>query len=176
MGSSLERCDDDKVTYKVCFVCTGNICRSPMAEVVFWHKAAAQGLAERFAIDSAGTAAEVGSGIDRRARKALEASGYRARQHRARQFEPAWLDERDLVVVMARGHQRWMERHAPRSEYRAGVRLLLSYVPGLARPGDSREIPDPWYGDEREFESCLDLITAGCESLLDELAGGLSAG
>jgi len=147
-----------------------------MAEVVFSHEAAARGLAERFGADSAGTAAEVGSGLDRRARRTLEAGGYRPVEHRARQFDPAWLDERDLVVVMTRGHQRWMERHAPSREYRAGIRLLLSYLPGPTRPVDSLEIPDPWYGDEREFEACLDLLRAGCESLLDELAGELSAG
>jgi protein-tyrosine phosphatase len=147
-----------------------------MAEVAFSHEAAARGLAERFGVDSAGTAAEVGCRIDRRARRTLEAGGYQPGEHRARQFDPAWLEERDLVVVMAREHQQWMERHAPSRAYRAGVRLLLSYLPGPPGSADSLEIPDPWYGDEGEFRTCLGLLRAGCASLLDELAVELSAG
>ena len=141
-----------------------------MAEVVFSRKAAARGLAGRLAVDSAGTAAEVGFGIDRRAREVLEAHGYQPGEHRARQFDPAWLEELDLVIVMARGHERWIDNHAPRRGNRAVVRLLLSHLPGPAKPGASQEIPDPWYGDEREFGSCLRLIEAGCGALLDELA------
>jgi protein-tyrosine phosphatase len=147
-----------------------------MAEMVFSEEAAVRGLSAQFSVDSAGTAAEVGSGIDRRARRALEKAGYHPREHRARQFEPAWLDERDLVVVMSRGHQRWMERHLARRASRARVGLLLSYLAGPAAPGGSLEIPDPWYGDEREFESCLALIRAGTDGLLDELTSELSTG
>ena len=144
-----------------------------MAEVVFSREAAARGLAGRVAVESAGTAAEVGFGIDRRARKVLEAHGYETGEHRARQFDPAWLEELDLVIVMARGHQRWIEKHAPGRKDRAAVRLLLSYLPGSAKPGALQEIPDPWYGDEREFGSCLRLVETGCGALLDELASQL---
>ena len=164
------------MTYRVCCVCLGNICRSPMAEVVLARKAADRAFAEMLEVDSAGTAAEVGSGIDRRARRALEADGYLPGPHRARQFEPAWLNERDLVVVMDRGQLRWLERHAPQRGYRAEVRLLLSYAPGPAPPGAAPEIADPWYGGEREFASCLDLVQTGCEGLLDEIEGLLGPG
>lgn len=156
----------------MCFVCTGNICRSPMAATVFCAGAAALGFAG-LEVDSAGVAAEVGFDIDRRARKALETLGYTPIAHRARQFEPRWLDERDLVVAMDRGELRWLERHSPTSGHRAEVRLLLSFVsPPLS--GAAEEVPDPYYGDERRFEACLELIVAGCDALLSTLAGASS--
>ncbi len=164
------------MTYRICFVCTGNICRSPMAEVVLGHKASALGLADQLAVDSAGTAADVGFDIDRRARRALERRGYRPASHRARQFQPSWLNDRDLVLAMDRTHLRWLETHAPVRPYAAQVRLLLGYRGGQARPLEPLEVPDPYYGDERQFEWCLDLIEAGCASLLDELASALAPG
>jgi len=157
-------------------VCSGNICRSPMAEVVLRHEAARIGLADRLAVDSAGTAADVGFDIDRRARRALERRGYGPVSHRGRQFQPVWLNERDLVVAMEMSHVRWLEKRAPRAGRTAAVRLLLSYPTGRDGQGGSLEIPDPWYGDEAEFESCLDLVQAGCAALLGELAAGLAAG
>lgn len=156
-------------------MCSGNICRSPMAEVVLRHEASTLGLAEHLEVDSAGTAADVGFDIDRRARMALELRGYRPARHRGRQFEPAWLLERDLVVAMERSHVRWLENRAPKIGRTAAVRLLLSYPTGRGGHGNSLEIPDPWCGDEAEFESCLDLVQVGCVALLSELAPELSA-
>ncbi|MFZ2057641.1 MAG: low molecular weight protein-tyrosine-phosphatase [Acidimicrobiales bacterium] len=163
------------MTVRICFVCSGNICRSPMAEVVLRHQASALGLAERLAVDSAGTAADVGFDIDRRARRALEGRGYTLLRHRGRQFEPAWLSERDLVIAMEQSHLRWLESRAPKSAHTARVRLLLSYPTGGARHGGSLDIPDPYFGDEAEFESCLDLVQAGCTALLGELTAELAA-
>jgi len=156
-------------------VCSGNICRSPMAEVVLRHEASAIGLAGRLAIDSAGTAADVGFEIDRRARRALERRGYGPLSHRGCQFQPAWLNERDLVVAMENSHVRWLENRASKTGRTARVRLLRSYPTGRAGQSGSLDIPDPWYGDEAEFESCLDLVQVGCVALLGELAAELSA-
>lgn len=147
-----------------------------MAEVVLGEQASALGLGERLVVESAGVAAEVGFDLDRRARKALERRSYRPPVHRAQQFQPRWLDEFDLVIAMDRGHLRWLERHAPKDPYKAEVRLFLSY-PSAQTPSDEvREVPDPYYGDERGFEACLDLIELGCTSLLAELAPELAAG
>jgi protein-tyrosine phosphatase len=167
-------CDDGLVTYRVCFVCTGNICRSPMAEVLLEHEAAARGLSGRLTVDSAGIAAEVGFDIDRRARQALERSGFVPHRHLARQFEPGWLNERDLVIAMDSGHLRWLERRAPARGQNAVIRLLLSYLEPGERPRGSIEISDPYFGDDRDFASCLELIRAGCAALLDEIEGGLA--
>jgi protein-tyrosine phosphatase len=161
------------VSFRLCFVCSGNICRSPMAEVVLRHEASAAGLAGALTLDSAGTAADVGFNIDRRARRALERRGYGPVHHRGRQFQPAWLNERDLVVAMEKSHVRWLENRVPETGCQATVRLLLSYPTGRADEAGPLEIPDPWYGDEADFESCLDLVQAGCEALLGELAAEL---
>src|SRR5664280_1479567 len=96
----------------VCFVCTGNICRSPMADVVFRQLAAdtamADGttLADRLAISSAGTGGwQQGEPMDPRARAALERRGYTDHGHRAQKFEARWFETTDLVVCLDRGHQ-----------------------------------------------------------------------
>ena len=78
--------------YRVCFVCTGNICRSPMAEVVFRALVERAGLADRIEVDSAGTGDwHVGAGADDRALLALTAGGYDGAAHRARRFDPRWF-------------------------------------------------------------------------------------
>jgi len=162
------------VSFRICFVCSGNICRSAMAEVVLRHEASAIGLGGRLSVDSAGTSADVGFDIDRRALRALGRRGYGPVRHRARQFEPAWLKERDLVVAMEKSHLRWLEKRASKTAPGAKVRLLLSYPTGRAELGEPVEIPDPYLGDEADFESCLDLVQAGCAALLGELAAELA--
>ena len=72
--------------------------------------------------------------------------------HRARQFQPAWLNERDLVVAMDNSHVRWLRTVSRRPGPARRCRLLLSYTTGGAGGTGSLEIPDPWYGDEAEFE------------------------
>jgi len=158
------------MAYRICFVCTGNICRSPMAEVVLRHEAASLGLSELVVADSAGTAADVGFGIDRRARTALEGRGYVPHRHSARQFDPAWFPERELVIALDRGHLTRLRSQAPTPELAGRVRLLLSFPVGLADAGRSVEIPDPYFGKQRDFESCLDLVQTGCSALLNALA------
>jgi protein-tyrosine phosphatase len=163
------------MTYRICFVCTGNICRSPMAEVVLRHEASLLGLADQLGVDSAGTAGDIGFDIDRRARKALERRGYEPGTHRARQFKPSWLNERDLVVAMERSHLLWLNHHAPKPDCSARVRLLLSFLTNPVQSGSSLDIADPYFGGDPEFESCLDLIQLGCAGLLSELTAELAA-
>ena len=139
-----------------------------MAEVVLTQKASLIGLSHELAIDSAGIAADVGFDIDRRARRALERRGYEPVGRKARQFQPGWLNERDLVIAMDKSHVRWLEKRAPEGAL-ADVRLLLSYPTDRSRRAGSEEITDPYYGDAAEFDSCLGLIQAGCTALLAEL-------
>lgn len=99
--------------YRVCFVCTGNICRSPMAEAVFRAHVAEAGLAHRIAVDSAGTGGwHEGDGADPRAISVLEAAGY-ALDHRARQFQASWFERLDLVIALDAGHLRELRALAP---------------------------------------------------------------
>jgi protein-tyrosine phosphatase len=149
--------------YRVCFVCTGNICRSPMAESVFRARVAEAGLDGRVEVDSAGTGGwHEGDGADPRTVSVLEESGYES-DHRARRFEPSWFSRLDLVVALDSGHLRALRRLAPTPEYAARVRLLRSYDPAA---GDDLDVPDPYYGGLDGFEECLEMVEAASEGLL----------
>ncbi|MCO4695265.1 low molecular weight phosphotyrosine protein phosphatase [Streptomyces sp. RO-S4] len=151
------------MTYRVCFVCTGNICRSPMAESVFRARVAGAGLDDRIEVDSAGTGGwHEGEGADPRTVAVLRDNGYEA-GHTARQFDPSWFAHLDLVVALDAGHLRALRRLAPTERDAAKVRLLRSYDPGA---GDDLDVPDPYYGDREGFEQCLEMVEAASDGLL----------
>ncbi|WP_433774227.1 low molecular weight protein-tyrosine-phosphatase [Microbacterium sp. gxy059] len=156
----------DSSPTRVCFVCTGNICRSPMADVVFAHLAAEAGLADRFVVSSAGTGDwHVGDPADPRAVAALARRGYDGTAHRARQFDPAWFDDLDLVVALDRGHERALRRAARTDADRDKVRLLLSFDPDRVE----EDVPDPYYDDDRAFEDALTMVEDASRALLARL-------
>ncbi|MFI8204512.1 low molecular weight protein-tyrosine-phosphatase [Streptomyces sp. NPDC085937] len=151
------------MTYRVCFVCTGNICRSPMAESVFRARVAEAGLGDRVEVDSAGTGGwHEGEGADPRTVAVLRDNGYGA-GHTARQFDPSWFARLDLVVALDAGHLRALRRLAPTERDAAKVRLLRSYDPGA---GDDLDVPDPYYGDREGFEQCLEMVEEASDGLL----------
>lgn len=99
--------------YRVCFVCTGNICRSPMAESVFRARVAEAGLDALVEVDSAGTGGWFeGDGADPRTVTVLESAGYE-QSHRARQFRASWFSGLDLVIALDAGHLRDLRALAP---------------------------------------------------------------
>ncbi len=154
------------VSYRVIFVCMGNICRSPMAELVFREQIRSAGLAEVVTVDSAGTGGwHAGDPADRRARAALARRGYPT-DHVARQFEATWFDERDLVVALDRENVQSLRRLAPSREQAAAIRLLKEFDP-LA---ESVDVPDPYYGDSSGFDDVLTEIEQACDGLLDYVA------
>jgi protein-tyrosine phosphatase len=166
----------------VVFVCTGNICRSPMGDVVLRHLAAglvlADGttLADVLAVSSAGTGGwHAGEPMDSRARSALHRRGYIDHGHRAQAFDTEWLPRAGLVVCMDRGHRQTLASmaRAKAGDYRYDDVLVMmrSFDP---RAGGDPDVPDPYYGDDGDFERCLDLVEAGCRGLVDHLAGSLS--
>ncbi|MFJ3905145.1 low molecular weight protein-tyrosine-phosphatase [Streptomyces sp. NPDC090025] len=151
------------MTYRVCFVCTGNICRSPMAEHVFRARVAEAGLADAVTVDSAGTGGwHEGDGADPRTVAVLDAHGYGS-AHSARRFRASWFPALDLVVALDEGHLRDLRRLAPTPEDAAKVRLLRGYDPAA---GADLDVPDPYYGDRAGFEECLELVEAASEGLL----------
>ncbi|MFE9677686.1 low molecular weight protein-tyrosine-phosphatase [Streptomyces sp. NPDC006259] len=151
------------MSYRVCFVCTGNICRSPMAEAVFRARVAEVGLDALVDVDSAGTDDwHADEGADPRAVSVLEDNGY-AVEHTARVFERSWFTRLDLVIALDAGHLRALRRLAPTDEDARKIRLLRAYSPA---GGDDLDVPDPYYGGRDGFEECLRLVEEASVGLL----------
>ena len=151
---------------RVCFVCTGNICRSPTAEGVMRHLVERAGLSAHIELDSAGTGPwHVGELPDDRARAAGTRRGY-AIDSVARQIAKGDFARFDYLVALDRSHQRDLERLAPR-DARASVVLLRSFDPSAPR---GAQVPDPYYGGEDGFEEVLDQCEAACRGFLEHLA------
>ncbi|WP_432117330.1 low molecular weight protein-tyrosine-phosphatase [Streptomyces sp. bgisy032] len=151
------------MTYRVCFVCTGNICRSPMAEAVFRARVAEAGLQDMVEVDSAGTGGwHEGDGADPRTVAVLEENGY-AIAHTARQFQPSWFSRLDLVIALDASHLGALRRLAPTEQDARKVRLLRSYDPAA---GDDLDVPDPYYGGADGFEECLEMVEGASAGLL----------
>ncbi|MFD7226875.1 low molecular weight protein-tyrosine-phosphatase [Streptomyces sp. NPDC059881] len=151
------------MSFSVCFVCTGNICRSPMAESVFRARVEEAGLGGLVEVDSAGTGGwHEGDGADHRTVTVLRANGYGS-GHVARQFRVSWFAGLDLVIALDQGHLRELRRLAPTDADAAKVRLLRSYDPAA---GAELDVPDPYYGGMDGFEECLEMVEAASEGLL----------
>ncbi len=165
--------------YRVCLVCLGNICRSPMAETVLRAELATAGLDGAVVVDSAGTGDwHVGDAMNSGARAALAGRGFDGSAHRARQIQPSWLARRDLVLAMDRRNLADLRRMARGRD--ADRIQLFGEVGGLDEPSGG-EIPDPYGGDADEFGYVLDLLGAAAPVITGRLArllepGGHAAG
>ena len=150
----------------VCFVCLGNICRSPTAEGIFLHLVAREGLAERVWADSAGTAAySIGEPADPRSRETAHARGVELTS-RGRQFEHADFENFDYVVAMDGANEAAIRAMTRDPERLAKVHLLRDFDPEAQRESD---VPDPYSGGPSGFDDVFDLIEAACRGLLDHL-------
>ncbi len=167
----------------VCFVCTGNICRSPMAAAVLIELAAVARLSDgsflggRLVVSSAGTSGwHSGESMDRRARSALERRGYADHGHRAQAFASTSFATTDLVVCMDRGHQQTLlglaRTNSGDDRFEERLVMLREFDPGA---GGAVDVPDPYYGDDDEFETCLDQVESGCRGLVIHLVGRVDA-
>ncbi|MFE6482273.1 low molecular weight protein-tyrosine-phosphatase [Streptomyces sp. NPDC057757] len=151
------------MTFSVCFVCTGNICRSPMAESVFRARVEEAGLDGLVEVDSAGTGGwHEGDGADWRTVAVLEAGGYES-DHTARQFQASWFSRLDLVIALDSSHLEALRRLAPTPRDAEKVRLLRAYDPGADADPD---VPDPYYGHIEGFTECLEMVEAASRGLL----------
>jgi protein-tyrosine phosphatase len=154
-------------TVRICFVCLGNICRSPTAEGVMRHLVTTAGLEDRVHIESAGTSGyHVGDPPDSRSAAAAAERGVRV-HGAAQRFEVADFDRFDHVLVMDAANQRTLRRLAPDAEVAARVRLLREHDPDAPA---GAEVPDPYYGGPRGFEDVLDVVESACRGLLAELS------
>ncbi|WP_175717902.1 low molecular weight protein-tyrosine-phosphatase [Burkholderia anthina] len=149
----------------ICFVCLGNICRSPTAEGVMRHQVDAAGLADRIAIDSAGTGGwHVGEPPDTRAQAAAHTRGYDLSALRARQVGAADFERFDLLLAMDEANLAELQRCCP-PQHRDKVRLLMEFASGAAET----EVADPYFGGAQGFEQVLDQVERACAGLLDTL-------
>ena len=140
------------------FVCSGNICRSPIAEKVFATELERAGLAEGVRVTSAGTGGwHAGDPADERAAAVLRGAGYPS-DHRARQVDAGTLGA-DLIVALDDTHRRALARAGAER-----VRLLRSFDP--AAP-ERAEVPDPYYGGDDGFTEVLAMIQAAVPGMLD---------
>ncbi|HTA90194.1 MAG TPA: low molecular weight protein-tyrosine-phosphatase [Polyangiaceae bacterium] len=150
----------------VCFVCLGNICRSPTAEGVFRHLVAEAGLERAIEIDSAGTAGyHAGDPPDDRARAAGKRAGI-AIGGRARQFLAKDFARFEYVIAMDSSNLEDLTRLARSADVARKIRLLRAFDP--AAPAGA-PIPDPYYGADSGFDDVLALCLVACRHLLREI-------
>jgi protein-tyrosine phosphatase len=160
--------------YRIVFVCLGNICRSPMAEVVTRDLLSEAGLADRVAVSSAGTGDwHIGERADRRTLEALAARGYDGSPHRARWFEAADFDHNDLVVALDHRNLDDLRRMAP-PDRQDDIRLLREYDVDLPAGADL-DVPDPYYGGPAGFDDTLRLVEAACRGLVAHVANDIGS-
>ncbi|MEU1629974.1 low molecular weight protein-tyrosine-phosphatase [Streptomyces sp. NPDC020096] len=152
----------------VCFVCSGNICRSPTAALVFAEHLRRAGLTDAVRVSSAGIGPwHAGEPIDERAGAALARQGYPT-SHVAAQVGGAHLDA-DLLLAMDAGHEKALRRLVEDPER---VRLFRSFDPAA---GADLDVPDPYYGGPDGFDEVLAMIEAAVPGLLAWVTGQLDA-
>lgn len=154
-------------TVRVCFVCLGNICRSPTAEGIFLAQVEAAGLADRIAVDSAGTGAwHAGEAADPRSAAAARRRGVRL-VSRARRFEAHDFERFDWIVAMDASNRDDLRALAPDAAAAARVHLLRSFD---ATAPPEADVPDPYYGGPGGFDDVFALCEAACAGLLEQIA------
>ena len=152
-------------THRILFVCLGNICRSPTAEVVFRDAAAKAGLAH-VEVDSAGTGDwHVGSPPDARAIRHAAKRGYDLRPLRARQFTPSDFARFDHIFAMDASVLDDLESMRP-AHYAGRLALFLDVVPHIGK----RDVPDPYHSGPDGFEHVLDLVEEASAALAASLS------
>jgi len=154
---------------KICFVCLGNIVRSPLAENLFRHLARQAGADERYEVDSAGTSAfHIGEPPDGRMRQVAASHGF-AYNGEARQFKRGDFDRFDWIIAMDTSNRSTLLGLANTKEHQAKIRLMRAFDP-QGRPDDP--VPDPYYGGIDGFEEVYRIVARSCQGLLDALEAG----
>jgi protein-tyrosine phosphatase len=155
---------------RILFVCLGNICRSPTAEVVFRTAARRAGIANRVEIDSAGTGDwHVASPPDYRAIAHGARRGYDLSPLRARQVVAADFDDYHWILAMDRSNLHHLQMMRPAS-FPGHLGLFLELAPALG----VAEVPDPYDGGPEGFERILDLIEQASEVFAARLAAAVA--
>lgn len=149
----------------LCFVCLGNICRSPTAEGVMIHLIEERGLEDRIEVDSAGTASyHTGEPADSRSAAAAKIRGINL-PSRARQFCPTDYQRFDYVLACDRSNYDDLKDMAG-IEFEDKLHMLLDFDDENPK---GTSVPDPYYGGGQGFETVLDLCESACAKLLDHI-------
>lgn len=150
----------------ILFVCMGNICRSPTAEGVFTALIQAQGVADRFEIDSAGSHDyHRGSAPDSRAMSCAEAHGYNLKGLRARPVCSWDFDNFDYILAMDKDNLAFLESEKP-SQWQGQLSLMLDYhSSGVI----GSQVPDPYYGGDQGFDAVIAMLEDSCQGLLNHI-------
>lgn len=165
--------------YRIMTVCTGNICRSPMAEVVLRDRFAAAGLDAVVVYSTGVSSEEQGNPMDRRARQELAARGYEPGDHWARKVTRQDIFQSQLVLAMTSAHARRLQQVA--GGRAAHIRLYRTFDPALsvkdraATMHTSSDLFDPWYGGPEQFVTCLDMIEAAADGIVAHVRSALRA-
>jgi protein-tyrosine phosphatase len=149
--------------HRVLFVCLGNICRSPAAEIIFRKQVAEAGLAEQFEIDSAGTIGHhAGAPPDPRMSESLRQRGFKV-EGSARQIQPDDLVSFDLIVTMDESNLSDVKNLDQTANQHHKIRPFV----GFCRHHDDLRVPDPYYGGQRGFDHVIRMLEDGCEGILE---------
>ncbi len=153
------------ITHRVLFVCLGNICRSPAAEIIFRKMVDDAGRTEDFEIDSAGTIGHhEGAPPDERMAAALAQKGFTI-SGKARRIRAEDLEHFDLVVTMDESNLKDVRSLDTAGKFGGKIRTLVSFC----RDHDDLRVPDPYYGGQRGFDHVIELLGDGCAGILEEL-------
>lgn len=164
MDLTIEKLITKDNPYKICFVCLGNICRSPTAEGIFQYLVDERGLSDFFEIDSAGTSAyHVGESANSNSQRTAKKHGVTLHS-KARQFRASDLDSFDLILAMDDSNYANIMRLAS-DKHEDKVGRMRDYD---SKPGDG-QVPDPYAGGIDGFENVFQIVKRSCEELLNEL-------
>jgi protein-tyrosine phosphatase len=153
-------------TVKVCFVCLGNICRSPLAQGVFEALVKKEGLQDQIIISSAGVGNwHVGNPPDSRMQQTAQKHGITLNSL-AQQFHATDFKEMDLVLAMDHSNLSALQLMRPESELKSKLLLFRTFDP---EGNDNLEVPDPYYGENNGFEMVYHIVKRTCPKVLEYL-------
>ena len=158
-------------TVKVCFVCLGNICRSPLAQGVFEALVKEEGLQDRIIISSSGVSGwHVGNSPDARMQQTARDHGIHLNS-RARQFQSSDFEQMDLVLAMDHSNLSALKQMSAEPEFQDKLFLFRSFDP---QHNNDLEVPDPYYGGGKGFETVYQIVDRTCPKVLDHLKAQLA--